>query len=760
MRRLATGAISYSAAVFLSRYLLPLSWQPWCVLAMFLPVIAALLWQGDKRIRLLLIAIPAGVGFLWTWGQYQLVFAPAEALSGETLAVQIRVTEYAANYEDYSVVDGELETEGLPEARIRLYLQHESARELRPGDWIEGEYKLRSAADSSGKERTNLTSKGISLCVYSDEPVEISGFEDSLRYFPQKLSRSIAIAAKECFPVRVDAFMQALLTGDRTDFNVDPTLSEDMGRAGLLHIVAISGMHVAFLTGFVQTVTRSRRLTAALCVPLILLFIPMTGGSPSVIRAGFMQLALLMAPLAHRENDAVTTLSAVLALLLLINPRAAADVGLQLSFACMAGILLVTPRVYKAFERLREGRRRIAVLASVMDYVLASMASSVGAMVFSTPLAAIYFGYVPLYSVFTNILCLWAMSLCFTAGYFICFIWMMLPVAGTVLSLPVTALVRFVIAVVEFISALPYAAIYTRANFAAWWLAGSYAVFLFSWLLRGKERGYRPVLPACLCVIMLCTALLASHYLTYSSAGTITVLEVGQGQSVVFLSGDKTVVIDCGSARDGDTAADAVKEYLRGLGRNRIDLLVLTHFHDDHANGAPALLRQMQVGAVFAPQEEAEPGGLAEEISALAEEKGTDIRWVTSDMTITSGDAELRLFAPIGSAGVNERGVIVALDLGEYECLITGDVNALTEQQFVQSVPLPDMELLVAGHHGSADSTGEALLSAIKAETAIISVGEDNIYGHPARETLERLAAFEMEIYRTDKCGNVTVRVG
>ena len=252
----------------------------------------------------------------------------------------------------------------------------------------------------------------------------------------------------------------------------------------------------------------------------------------------------------------------------------------------------------------------------------------------------------------------------------------------------------------------------------------------------------------------LCAALVfqaASH-----TAGrlTVSVLDVGQGLSVALLSGGRAALVDCGGTgadNPGDTAAD----YFQSLGLSRIDLVVLTHYHEDHAGGIPELLERLEVGLLVLPDvEEEDP--LRREITALAEEKGIETLFLAEDADVTFGESALRIYAPLGSGGANEEGLSVLCTAGDFDGLITGDMNDTVEKRLVKYGSLPDLELLVAGHHGSKYATSEELLLATRPELAVISVGY-NTYGHPAPETLERLAAAGCAIYRTDWSGTVTI---
>ena len=143
-------------------------------------------------------------------------------------------------------------------------------------------------------------------------------------------------------------------------------------------------------------------------------------------------------------------------------------------------------------------------------------------------------------------------------------------------------------------------------------------------------------------------------------------------------------------------------------------------------------------------------------ITALAEEKGIETLFLAEDGDVTFGESALRIYAPLGSGGANEEGLSVLCTAGDFDGLITGDMNDTVEKRLIKYGALPDLELLVAGHHGSKYATSEELLLATTPELAVISVGY-NTYGHPAPETLERLAAAGCAIYRTDWQGTVTI---
>ncbi len=230
----------------------------------------------------------------------------------------------------------------------------------------------------------------------------------------------------------------------------------------------------------------------------------------------------------------------------------------------------------------------------------------------------------------------------------------------------------------------------------------------------------------------------------------ITVLDVGQGQCILLQSDDRTYVVDCGGSYDTD-AANAAAETLLSQGVRHIDGLILTHYDRDHAGGAAYLLQRVPADAIFAPPYPAGADGV-NPLSAVG-----FVSDILLETKISFGDTEITLFPPVVADSDNEASLAVLFRRGNCDILITGDRSCFGERLLMKQTCLPDIDILVAGHHGSADATCEELLAATMPEIAVISVGE-NSYGHPDEETLNRLEQFGCRIYRTDLDGTIIFR--
>lgn len=755
MRKLALAALGYTAALVAANYLLPSGWLPWCAAGLAAASPAALALRGDGRVRAFLLALSAAAAFLWYWGYDAAFIAPAERLAGETLTVSARVTEYSQDMGDYSSVTVRLTEAGLPGARVAVYDYNGSMTELAPGDLIRAKLTFTPATTRYGEETDIYASRGIYVRAYLKAAPEITGRASAaFLYYPKALAKWVRQAVGGIFPQDTAAYIRALLSGDKSGIYEDRPLYNALGGAGILHTVAVSGMHLAYLWGFLCLILPGRRAAAAVGIPALWMFALMMGFSASVVRAAFMLSLAAAAPLLGRESDGLTSLSAILLILLAANPRAVGGAGLQLSFSAMAGIILVTPRVYawcgEKWEKRGKGK------AGFRNFVIASFSASIGAVVFTTPLCALHFGCVSLISPVTNLLVLWALSICFIGGYIAVAAGAVLTPLGVGAAWIVSLFARYILFMARLLSDLPFAAVYTANNLVGWWLVFTYAVFGWAYLRRGRAP-FRPVVPVSVSIAALSIVLIATA-LFYRTFSGITAIDVGQGQSIAVFDDGDTVLIDCGGGGKPEDAGDTAADYLLGCGRTRVDVLVLTHLHADHAGGVAELLSRMDVRYLVLPAGTDDGDKLRDGIISAAEANGTEIVSVSEDTDMTVGGISLRLFAPLEAGDENERGVIVFAGIGDYEMLVTGDVNAAVERRLTETAALPDAELLIVGHHGSRYATSLELLRAVSAETAIISVGW-NSYGHPTEEVLWRLSASGMTVLRTDELGNVTVRI-
>ena len=751
MRILARAAIAYSAAIFAANYLLPLPWLLYVALLSAL-VAAGLMLPGRKWLRgLSLCLVFFSLGLTQFQCYHARTVARAEACDGGIYTICGQLTAYPAVYDGYCRLELRLLGEELPRGKAIVYDYDFTGTQLSPGDRVRFTGRVRTADKLYGEDYDGYYSRGIYCKITALDPVTLCRQGGGLRYLPVKLNRLLAERISGLFPADCTAFLQALLLGDKSLLYEDEALALAMSRAGLMHTVAVSGMHVVFLVGLMQFVFGAGRRSALTGMGLVWAFVLVTGASPSAVRAGVMQSLLLMAPVLRRENDPPTSLSLALALILLNNPYAAASVSLQLSFAAMAGILCFCGRIYGWFAARWEAVER----RFLPHYLIGNLSTTLSVLVFTAPLTALHFGYVPLLSIVGNIAALWAVSLCFMGGWIACLA-SLLPLLGQCAAWLCAWLARYILLVARLISSLPGAVVYTETRGLWLWLAASYGLFLLCGLF-GRKNWLRFGVPGLAAVLSLCLLLRCTAWDYARGRDTIAVLDVGQGLCVAAMAGDSTVLIDCGGINSLDNAGELAGRYLISRSRPRVDALVLTHFHQDHCNGVPMLMEMLELRQLIVPVMAEE---LPADIQNSARRHGVEITYIGRDSLLSVGEGiTARLYAPEDKGKGNESCMAVRLEVGDYQALITGDSPMAEELRLTGEQELAGTELLVAGHHGSAYASAPQLLAELGGDTAVISVGY-NSYGHPAEETLERLALCGYNVYRTDKDGTVEIRIG
>ena len=756
MRKLARVCAAFSLAVFAAHYVLP---ESAAIYAAAMCAAAGLLLRraGVRRgVGLFSAFLAAALGFLCCFIQNETTIKRMEALSGSTREVGAVAEDFPAGGDGCVSMYVSLREDGLPGRTVRVFDYDGLLPEnIAPGDGLSLTLRFKSARLRYGEESDYYNSRNVFAAAYTDGSCLKTGRSVWYRYLPKYAARWVKNAVDGAFPDDASPFVKALLTGDRTDFYADGQLSAAMRTSGLIHVVAVSGLHVSFLIGFLLLMLGRSRRSSVLCLGLVWFFVVMTGAGPSTVRAGFMQSMLLLAPLFGRENDGPTSLALPLAVILLLNPSEAGSAALQMSFGAMAGIMLFTPSIYARLVP-PDGRR---AASRPRRYVCGVLASSLGATAFTFPILAVRFGYVPLLGPIANILCLWAVTLCFCGGFVVCAAWALLPAAGAAGAWLVSWLVRYIAAVCGIISSVPYAAVYMTNGLAAVWLALAYAVFIITWLGRDRDKKYRWGVPAAISALTLAAALIAVSAVYSSGAGYFTALDVGQGQCLAVMAGRDTVVIDCGGSGADGGAGEKAAAYLLGCGRRSVDALILTHLHADHACGAVRLMQMIKVKTLIIPADAPDDDLCLPQILAQAERGGTQVRYIREDSVCLFGPISARLYAPVEAGTANERCMSVAASVGSFDMLVTGDMSRTAEKALLCGHDLAGTELLIVGHHGSKYSASAELLEATGAKTAIISVGF-NSYGHPSGEALRRLWEAGAKVYRTDLNGNVTVRTG
>jgi len=753
MRKLATLAFAFSAGVFLAQYLLPLRWQiPLCLACLALGALG-FLKTGTVRLRIFLIAAGLAGSLAYNWAYVQIVQTPAEALAGTSLTdVTMTLCDTPVSTEYGAKATVLLHLNGLHGVKA-VYYGTVDLLELTPGCTVSDDVRFMSASHIREDDITAFTSRGVFLLAYSGGNARTDrGTADSARWLPERAAQALKAQIARLYSGDTAGFLTGIITGDTG--SISDEACTDLSEAGIYHILSVSGMHCAFLLSMVTFLTgrHRRRLVAGIAIPLLVFYTLLTGAQPAMVRSSIMLTLLLLAPLFGRDSDPSTAMASALLVILLQNPFAAASVGMQLSFGAVAGLYWVAPGLNRLFLGTDKQHGR------AVRFLSATVATSLGATVFTAPLCAYYFNIFWLVSPLSNLLCLWAATLIFTLGLPVAALSFLAPLAAKGLGLVLMALIWYLLEMTHLLVKIPYHAVYFSNPYLKYWLFYLYGLFGAAYLIKPPARRKYAVAAGLAALSLFVTVQLGR--LQYSRDGLdIMVLDVGQGESVLLASRGHFALVDCGSKNSWYSPGDIAVDQLRSMGCGELDYLMLTHYDSDHIDGVAQLLSRMTVSRLLLPDTQ-DDAGLREVILSAADRYDVPVEYVTEETRWTLGETGLTIYPPLGTDPEvdNDQGLTMLATCGAFDLLVTGDMSSKTEQTLISTYALPDIEALVVGHHGSKSSTSEELLDALLPEVAAISVGS-NSYGHPTPQTLHRLTKAGVAVYRTDRQGTIHLSV-
>ncbi|MGP4080434.1 DNA internalization-related competence protein ComEC/Rec2 [Pseudalkalibacillus sp. R45] len=586
----------------------------------------------------------------------------------------------------------------------------------------------------------NTTKLSITECVTGE------GILTALYRFRQD---RIAMINEE-FPDDLRGMMNTLVFGDRNGIEED--LQERYQSLGLIHLLAVSGLHVGTILGLLYFLLIRAGVVKETALWFLLISIPfiilLTGGAPSVIRAGLMAAVVCLILLLRIKMTTLNQLCMILLGLLLFKPTLVYSIGFQLSFLITTSLILSSKTILRdlpPYKQLLYGSF-IAQLASLPIVLWNFFEFSI----WSLPLNMIF---IP----FMTIVLLPCILLTFSMFLLIPFpVW---EVPSTFLSFSFKCLHL----VLQWVDNLPLG-LMTLGRPNAILLFGmviSFYYLLVSWELNAK----RLLLPF-ICILLLIGAQFVHPKMNANAY--VTFLDVGQGDAIVIeLQFRKAVyVIDTGGSihfnqekwmersNEFDTGEDIVAHFLKARGIRKVDALILSHGDFDHIGGTEGLMEKVRVEkVVYGKSNHLEASELAflKGLGVPIQLLGENVSWKigsSSFQTLNSGQTR---------DSRNNRSLVMYADIHDNRFLFTGDINHKIEEKIIKDYPTLEVDYVKVAHHGSDTSTSQPFINRINPKASFISVGTNNRYNHPSSSVIERLENHNIDIFRTDEHGAIMV---
>jgi competence protein ComEC len=548
------------------------------------------------------------------------------------------------------------------------------------------------------------------------------------------------------------ALLAGLLLGERAELPQET--HEAFRRAGVYHVLAVSGFNVALLAAAVfamlTLVGVPRRAVAVVAIAVVIGFAFVVGPEPSVLRAAIMGVILLSGLALERETRVLNSVAAAALAILALRPGDLMDPGFQLSFGATLGLVLLGSPLASAL-----GRR------GVPSWLASGVAVSLAAQLAVTPVMLAHFNQLSLIGVVANLAVVPLAAVATVAGLLAVVLALASDVLGGALFDGVWLVLLALRASVHLAALVPAAMIHLPAPPWPATVAFHAGLALGALALRsapspgvsaaGTASWHRRALATLAAAGVLGGTLIELWPVVRPADGKLraTFLDVGQGDAIAIeLPDGRTVLVDAGPGGPGrlDAGARVVAPFLWNRGVQRLALVVPTHEDADHAGGVPSILERFHVKEVWSTPGATGPDG-----------SGYRRRWFGDVAVGVLHPPEAGL--PASRRGLaadrNNGSLVLRVDFGLVSLLLTGDIEHEAEEHVLASgAPLRSLVLKV-GHHGGARSTTDAFLDAVSPSFAVVSAGAGNRFGHPAPSTLERLRRAGARIYRTDEQGAI-----
>lgn len=583
--------------------------------------------------------------------------------------------------------------------------------------------------------KTYLRTKKI-YGIFNVEDVEIvkNGSDNIII----KLRKYIQSKLREKLKKENSELAISLIAGDRS--HISSEVEDNFKKANLMHMLAISGAHFSYvilIATFISNRLQHKRLGQLIQIIAIIFFMNLTGNTASVVRAGIMSILLIGSSICKRQNDSLNNIAISAIIQIINNPYIIFDSGFMLSYSGVLGIILFYKKISEHIH-------------------FKSIALTISANIFIIPIMIYNFHTISGSFIISNICASWLLGIIIILE----FISLCIPIK--LLYMILDLLIMMLRKIAEICANIPFAQMYVP-RYAIFFVIIIY-ILIFCRKLKCRKYVYSFL------TIGVSILLIVNFTDVYQDRLRINFIDVGQGDSCLIRYKGTNIMIDSGGSlsknKDGksyDIGENVLNNYLLNRGITRLDYIMASHFDEDHSQGFIFLLKNMKVKNVII-SEQYKTSSIYEQFKQICKKQNIQIIYVRSGDEIRIKDLAFKILHPeskenqISENPLNNNAIVCMVKYKNRRILFTGDIEKVAENEMVKEYTNGlKADILKVGHHGSKTSTTKEFLDLINPSVALIGVGQNNKFGHPNEDVIKRLEEKNIQIYRTDEMGEISV---
>ena len=630
-----------------------------------------------------------------------------------------------------------------------------------------------------------------------------------IKDFLFKTSNNLFLKIKENVEKNKDGENTSLLLGilfGDTKGILEET-KEAFKQSNISHILAVSGMHISYIilaVSMLATKSCGKKLAPKITIIFIIAYMFITNFTPSVTRAGIMGIVVLLAKITHNQSDIWTNIAISLLIILIWNPYLITSAGVLLSYGGTIGIIIFQKSVNLVFQKLKEKSKFLKyknnkILEKILDYIQDTLAVSISAQIVIAPIMIQIFNTFGITFFITNLLVSFIIGPIIIIGFlFIISIFLYKYFLETFI---LNSIIKFIYKIIKFLiekllyvligvaklgEILPLSSI-NVITLPVWVIIVYYITVLIvneiwkvlnkkqltafdkrliNWknLIKHRIRKNKTKIVA---VITVITIIIGTIKIIPNDLH-IYFVDVGQGDCTLIVTPKgKNILIDGGGSETYDVGKNTLLPYLLDRGITKLDYVMISHFDSDHVKSILTILEEIKVEKVIICKQYEDSENYTEFLKIIQERKIFVKQVQKGDRINIEKDISFDILFPISAElisenSINNNSIVAKFNYKNFSMLFTGDIEEIAEEKLVELYGKTDVlksTILKVAHHGSKTSTTQKFLELVSPQIALIGVGSNNLYGHPNANVISRLEDLNAKIYRTDKMGELTIRV-
>ena len=646
-----------------------------------------------------------------------------------------------------------------------LYLNIDKKHKLKYGNLIKIVGKYEKPGESRNYGGFNYQNFLKTLDIYGTVNAtnlqilqEQKGFQINTIF--NEIRENIKVSASKYLDERSYSIFLGLILGDTS--NIEDDIKEQFRDSSMSHVLAVSGMHISYIIFGISILLNKaigKQKTKIITIIILIIYVLITGFSPSILRASIMGIVILLSGILHRKSDTWNSIAISLFVVLIYNPYLITSVSLQFTYAGTIGIIMLNKIILKVLNKNNSNKSKIKEIIAV----------SIASQVFILPISILHFNTFGIYFLITNIL----LSLIICPTIILCFIFLVVLIFNCTFAKLVAIVVNIFIQLVLLISNfsfLPLSRFYiktpTITEICLYYVAIIFMSFIFTIKKKRKPSTsnlrvlqtlevlkfkIRTNKKKCL-RLSLGTMLLIALLIAFIPHNLkIHFVDVGQGDCCfIETPNSKSILIDGGGSEFSsfDVGKSTLLPYILDRGYTKIDYIFISHFDTDHVGGLLTVMEELDVGKVFISNQGTESENYKKFKQIVNKKKIKVVVVGKGDKIKINNDLYFDIIWPnnsklISENVLNNNSIVCKLNYKNFSLLFTGDIEEIAEKQILQeykeNLEVFNSTILKVGHHGSKTSSIQKFLDVVKPKIALIGVGENNKFGHPNDEVLERI---------------------